>query len=46
MFYPNPLNLVISIQRVLSFDADPDAVEFIVNDFPSDPVDIEKAVLS
>lgn len=46
VLYPNPANLVVSIQRVLDFDAAPDAVECIVNDFPSDPVDIEKAVLS
>jgi hypothetical protein len=46
VLYPSPANLVVSIQRVLDFDADPDAVEFMLNDFPSDPVDIEKAVLS
>jgi hypothetical protein len=46
VLYPNPLNLIISIQRVLNFDADPGAVEFMLNDFPSDPVDIEKAVLT
>jgi hypothetical protein len=46
VLYPNPLNFIISIQRVLNFDADPGAVEFILNDFPSDPVDIEKAVLA
>jgi hypothetical protein len=45
VLYPNPLALVISIQRVLNFDADPDAVEFMLNDFSSDPVDIERAVL-
>jgi hypothetical protein len=46
VLYPNPLNLIISIQRVLNFDADPGAVEFMLNDLPSDPVDIEKAVLA
>jgi hypothetical protein len=46
VLYPNPLNLIVSIQRVLNFDADPGAVEFMLNDFPSDPVDIEKAVLA
>ena len=46
VLYPNPLNLIISIQRVLNFDADPGAVEFMLNDFPSDPVAIEKAVLT
>jgi hypothetical protein len=45
VLYPNPLNLVVSIQRVLNFDADPGAVEFMLNDFPSDPADIERAVL-
>ena len=46
VLYPNPVNLIFSIQRVLNFDADPDSVEFMLNDFPSDPTDIEKAVLS
>jgi transglutaminase-like putative cysteine protease len=46
VLYPNPLNLIISIQRVLNFDADPSAVEFMLNDFPSDPAAIEKAVLA
>ena len=46
VLYPNPVNLAVSIQRVLSFDAHPDAVESMLNDFPSDPADIEKAVLS
>jgi hypothetical protein len=46
VLYPNPLNLIISIQRVLNFDADPGAVEFMLNDLPSDPVAIEKAVLA
>lgn len=46
VLYPNPLNLIISIHRVLNFDADPSAVEFMLNDFPSDPVDIEKEILA
>jgi len=46
VLYPNPLNLIISIQRVLNFDADPGAVEFMLNDFSSDPAAIEKAVLA
>ena len=46
VLYPNPLNLISSIQRVLNFDADPGAVEFMLNDFPSNPVAIEKAVLA
>jgi hypothetical protein len=45
VLYPNPLNLIISIQRVFNFDADPGAVEFILNDFSSDPAAIEKEVL-
>jgi hypothetical protein len=46
VLYPNPLNLVISIQRVLNFDANPGAVEFMLDDLPSGAVDIEKAVLT
>ena len=46
VLYPNPLNFIISIHRLRNFDADPGAVEFILNDFPSDPVAIEKAVLT
>jgi hypothetical protein len=46
VLYPNPLNLIISLQRVFNFDADPGAVEFMLNDLPSDPVDIEKAILA
>jgi hypothetical protein len=46
VLYPNPLNLIISIQRVLNFDADPGAVESMLSDLPSDPADIEKAVLA
>jgi hypothetical protein len=46
VLYPNPINFIISIQRLRNFDADPGAVEFMLNDFPSDPVAIEKAVLA
>ena len=46
VLYPNPLNLIISIHRVLNFNADPGAVEFMLDDFPSDPVAIEQAVLA
>jgi hypothetical protein len=46
VLYPNPLNLIISIYRVLNFGADPGAVEFVLSDLPSDPADIEKAVLA
>ncbi len=46
VLYPNPLNLIISIQRVRNFDADPNTVQFMLKDLPSDPVDIEKAILA
>jgi hypothetical protein len=46
VLYPNPLNLIISVQRVFNLDVDPWAVEFLLNDFPSDPVAVEKAVLA
>jgi hypothetical protein len=46
VLYPNPANLVISIDRVFSLEAKPSAVEFMLNDLPSDPVEIEKAVLA
>lgn len=46
VLYPNPLNLVISIHRVLDFDPDPGAVESMVKDLPAEPVAIERAVLA
>jgi len=46
VLYPNPINFIISIERLRNFDADPGSVEFMLNDFPSDPVAIEKAVLT
>jgi hypothetical protein len=46
VLYFNPLNLIGSLQKVFSFVADPGAVEFMLNDLPSDPVAIEKAVLT
>ena len=46
VLYPNPLNFIISLQRVFNFDADPGAVEFMLSDLPSDPVGIEQAVLA
>jgi len=46
VLYPNPLNLIISIQRVLNFDADPGAVEFMLNDLPSDAADMERTVVT
>ena len=30
VLYPNPLNLIISLQRVFDFDADPGSVEFVL----------------
>ena len=44
VLYPNPLNFIISLQRVFNFDADPGAVEFMLNDLPSDPAAIEEAI--
>ena len=46
VLYPNPANLVISIHRVLNFDANPGAVQSMLKDLPSDGADIEKAVLA
>ena len=46
VLYPNPVNFIFSIHRLRNFDADPGAVEFMLNDFPSDPIAIEKAVLT
>jgi hypothetical protein len=46
VLYPNPLSLAISIHRALNFGAEPAAVQSMLSDFPSDPVDIEKAVLA
>ena len=46
VLYPNPLNLVISIHRVLDFDPDPGAVASMVDDLPAEPAAIEKAVLT
>jgi len=46
VLYPNPLKLVMSIHRFINPDVNPDAVEFMLNDLPSDPVAIEKAVLA
>ncbi len=45
VLYPNPANLVISIQRVFNLAVDPNAVESMVEGFPSAPKAIEKAVL-
>ena len=45
VLYPNPLSLVVSIHRFINPAVNPSAVEMILDDFPSDPVAIEKAVL-
>jgi hypothetical protein len=46
VLYPNPLKLIVSVQRVFDFDAEPGSVEFILSDFPSDPAAIEDTVLA
>ena len=46
VLYPNPLKLIISVQRVFNLDVEPGAVEFMLNDFPSAPTAIEEAVLA
>jgi hypothetical protein len=46
VLYPNPVNFVVSIQRIRNFAADPYAVESMLSDLPSEPVEIEKAVLT
>ena len=46
VLYPNPLSLVMSIHRFINPDVNPSAVEMILDDFPSDPVAIEKAVVA
>lgn len=45
MLYPNPAKLVISVHRVFDPDINPGAVETMLEDFPSNPIAIEKAVL-
>jgi len=46
VLYPNPLNLVISVRRFINPNINPSAVEMILNDLPSDPVAIEKAIIA
>ena len=46
VLYPNPLNLVMSIHRFINPDVNPGAVEFMLNDLPSDPAAIEQAILA
>lgn len=45
VLYPNPLNLVASLQRILNPDIDPVSVERLSRGLPSDPVAIESTVL-
>jgi len=44
--YPNPLKLITSVQRVFNLDIDPGTIEFMLDDFPSAPADIEETVLA
>ena len=44
MLYPNPLKLFMSIHRFINPDVNPGAVEFMLNDLPSNPVAIEQAI--
>jgi len=46
VLYPNPIKLIVSIHRVYTFDAIPAAVEFMLDDLPSDPAALERAVLA
>jgi len=46
VLYPNPVDLFVSIHRVLNFGADPGAVQSVLSDFPTNPVAIEKEVLA
>ena len=45
VLYPNPLNLITSVQRVFSPDVDPGAVKPLLEYFPSAPLAIEKTVM-
>ncbi|GAG43530.1 unnamed protein product, partial [marine sediment metagenome] len=44
ILYPNPLNLVTSVQRIVNPNVDPVAVASLSKDMPSDPAAIERAV--
>jgi hypothetical protein len=46
VLYPNPLNLVMTVHRIINPDVDPGAVQLMLDDFPSDPVAVESAVLA
>lgn len=45
VLYPNPLNLIVSLQRAFNPSIDPASVESLSRDLPSDPAAIENAVL-
>lgn len=45
VLYPNPLKLPASLHRLFSPQVDPGAVESLAAGLPSEPADIEKAVL-
>jgi transglutaminase-like putative cysteine protease len=45
VLYPNPLKLPVSLHRLASPQVDPGAVESLAASLPSEPADIEKAVL-
>jgi transglutaminase-like putative cysteine protease len=44
VLYPNPVNLVVSIQRVVHPHTDPAAVASLANEMPDNPADIESAI--
>ena len=44
VLYPNPLNLVVSIQRTFNPEVDPVSVEPLLKELPSDPEAIEEAI--
>jgi len=46
LLYPNPLKLVMSIHSFINPDINPAAVEFMLEDLPSDPVAIEEAIIA
>jgi len=45
VLYPNPFNLVISVHRLFSPVVEPEAVEPLLGNLPSEPEAIEEAVL-
>lgn len=45
VLYPNPLKPVVSLHRLISPEVDPAAARSLADGLPSDPVEIERAVL-